>query len=83
MSAGISRDEWMKALTEAGLHDQEDDQAAVTVTEFAAMFGIHRLRAARQLEALAKAGKAHKTYKRTRTPDGGRTFRYIAYRLQP
>lgn len=58
----ISRDEWLKALGDAGF-SQEDDQSAVTLSEFAALVGISRHVAAARLGALIAAGKAIKTKK--------------------
>ena len=78
--SGITRDEWLKALHEAGLHDDTDDQGAVTVAEFADMMGFHRLTAERHLKALAAAGKATKTQKRVRFRNG-RVSGCMAFRL--
>lgn len=79
--SGISRDEWLKALTDAGLHET-DDQEAVTVPEFAAMFGLDRQTADRRLKRLEAIGKA--TRVRKRAPAAGRDGRmcwYVAFRL--
>ena len=81
MSAQITRDDWLKALTDAGL-DFEDDQGAVTVAEFMAMFDLMRHTAERQLRALAKAGKATATRRRVVLADG-RRISCVAYRLTP
>lgn len=80
MSVSISRDEWLKALADAGVKSQEDDQLAVTVMEFAATFDLPAPTARHQLELLVKAGKATRTAKRGRTPYG-RSITYNAYRL--
>lgn len=75
----ISRDEWLKALTDV-CGTFENDQEAVTILEFAAMFGLERQAAVRRLEAMVAAGKARRTKKVVRD-DYGRTRSYIAYRL--
>ena len=80
MSTGIARDEWLKALNEAGLV-HENDTEAVTVAEFAEMFGVDRQTADRQLQRLAQAGKATKTRKAGHAPDG-RRLSFVAYRLK-
>ena len=79
MSATISRDEWLSALTDAGLNDQHDPDA-VTVNEFAEMFGLDRQTADRRLKKLEALGKATKAKKRSATPDG-RMLWYVAYKL--
>ena len=79
-SSGITRDEWLNALREAGLHD-EDDPGALTVMEFAALMGYKRTAAHRRLLLLVQAGKAKQTTKRM--SDGqGRRLIVTAYRLQ-
>lgn len=80
MNSGINRDEWLKALNDAGLHDGTDDQDAVTAAEFGAMFGLPRLTAERRLRALEQAGKATRTRKVTRSVNG-RSIPCVAYRL--
>ena len=79
MSTAISRDEWLSALTEAGLNDQHDPDA-VTVMEFAEMFGLDRQTADRRLKKLEALGKATKAKKRRAGPDG-RMLWYVAYKL--
>lgn len=82
MSATINRDEWLKALDAAGLEGgAEDDRDAVTVNEFAAMFGLTRGTAERRLQGLAKARKATRTRKVLILEDRGRRVACIAYRL--
>lgn len=79
MSA-ISRDEWLRAMEEAGLQDMVDDQSAMTVIEFADMFAIDRNAAARRLRQLHHAGRAVKTQKRC--PDSrGRIYFQPAWKL--
>lgn len=56
-SSGISRDDWLKALSEAGLVDA-DDPDAVTASEFAEMFGTTHQSARRVLKALVAQGAA-------------------------
>jgi predicted ArsR family transcriptional regulator len=77
----INRDEWLSALKDAGLH-QEDDQRAVTVSEFAAMIGMKDNAARRKLVALEKLGRAKKTSKRF-ADSAGRSIATTAYRLLP
>lgn len=80
MGAAINRDEWLKALTDAGCHSDEDDQQALTIREFATMFGMGRMAAEIRLKRLVDAGKATETKKWAATPDGRR--RHLkAYRL--
>ena len=79
MSVTINRDEWLSALEAAGM-SQEDDQQAITVHEFAAMFDLRRFTAERKLAELVKTGKAIRTLKLTTSPSG-RRMRYVAYRL--
>lgn len=76
----INRDEWLKAIDEAGMA-LEDDQSAVTIYEFAELFGLVPNTAWRHLEKLVKAGKAERTSKRKTCPDGKRAWHYKAYRL--
>ena len=82
MSVTINRDEWLKALVDAGVADIVDDQHAVTVSEFAALFDppLNSMTARRHLTKLVDAGKATKTSKRSRDPNG-RLFTMQAYRL--
>ena len=77
--SGITRDEWLTALREAGESD-EDDRAAITCTEFMAMMGVDRQTARRRLEKLVAVGTAIRTTKRERATDG-RVVRCIGYRL--
>jgi predicted ArsR family transcriptional regulator len=77
--SGISRDEWLHALTEAGLH-QESDEQAITIHEFAAMFGLTPSAAKTRLRALVAQGKAKETHKRAAGRDG-RVVPFRAYRL--
>ena len=83
MNSGISRDDWLKALAESSQLDlTENDPGALTVTEFAAMFGVTRNTAAKRLSLLETAGRATRTTKVGHGSDG-RIFRTIAYRLTP
>lgn len=75
----ISRDDWLTALTDAGLH-HENDELALTALEFAAMFGLTRSTAESQLSVLVAHGKATRTRKRL-VNGYGRTVSYVAYRL--
>ena len=80
MSATISRDEWLAALAEIGDDQTTDDRNAITTTEFMAMMGADRQAARRRLERLVATGKAERTFKRERLPDG-RTMRLTGYKL--
>lgn len=75
----ISRDEWLSALKDAGLHDDSDPNA-VTSTEFAALMGMSRSTAERKLKLLVKAGGATAVHKRI-TDTAGRSVQCSAYRL--
>ena len=77
----ITRDEWLHALTEAGIDTGAvDDQDAVTVAEFMAMFNLGRNTAQHKLDALAAAGKAALT-KKVAINSYGRRISQKAYRL--
>jgi DNA-binding transcriptional ArsR family regulator len=77
--SGISRDDWLVALSEAGLH-HESDPDAITACEFAEMMGLPLTTARHQLRALVSAGKATETRKRNITARGHRV-ELLAYRL--
>lgn len=81
MSSGIDRDQWLAALTAAGVALPDDDPQALTVREFAAMFHCHKDVASRQLLALVAGGQATRTIKRFRDA-AGRWQRAAAYRLE-
>jgi hypothetical protein len=70
----------MKALSEAGV-PLENDQSALTLREFAELFGMTPRAAGYRLSNLIQAGKAVKTYKLSDIKDRGRKMRCIAYRL--
>lgn len=74
----ITRDEWLKALTEAGTQP-EHDADAVTTEEFATMMGLPTRTAFSKLQVLIKAGKAERTRKRVQASRGTTTV--TAYRL--
>ena len=79
MSSGISREDWLKALAEANV-PTENDQQAVTVAEFAAMLDLTPWMAAYRLRNLHRNGRAVRTSKRG--PDSrGRQKALVAYRL--
>jgi len=79
-SVGPTRDDWLRALDDAGVMSTQDDQQAVTVKEFAAMMGFTNMTASRRLQALAAAGKATRTVKVARVANN-RRFPCVAYRL--
>lgn len=80
----ISRDEWMRALTEANEESERErsaeNQDALTVVEFGQMIGIQRCQAARRMNQLVAAGKAVRVFKRMRRSIGG-SITVPAYRL--
>lgn len=79
MNSGISRDDWLRALNDIG-HSDQDDQGAVTIKEFGAMFGMPETSASYRLRRLELEGKAVRTWKLQRN-GYGRNVRYVAYRL--
>ena len=70
----ISRDDWLRAVADAGFA-QDHDPDAITIGEFAAMFQIPPSTAAHRLKKLVHAGRAAETTKRQTT--------YRAWRLVP
>lgn len=78
----IGREEWLKALADAGLHDDTDDQSALTATEFMRMFGLTETTARHRLDQLVAAGKAIET-KKLATDGRGHRIRCRAFRLVP
>jgi len=76
---GITRDEWLKALKDVGQDD--DDQSALTVTEFRTMLNLKRNKAQSLLDALVAAKKAVRTTKRVADSQGRRQL-LTAYKLQ-
>ncbi len=81
MSANISRDEWLKALGDAGYQDDVDDKDSISIDEFATMFGLPRTTAESRLRALVNDGKAVRSKKWGVTAYGRRvqlrTFRLV------
>jgi hypothetical protein len=75
----ISRDEWLKALSDAGAGIQ-DDPSAITIAEFAQMFGLNWQAASRRLRLLVSKGQAIETRK-VGTGRDGRRCDLIAFRL--
>ena len=75
----ITRDDWIKALTEANV-STDNDQDAVTVREFASMTGLGSWMAGYYLRKLYAMGKATRTSKRG-VDMGGRPRTLVAYRL--
>jgi predicted ArsR family transcriptional regulator len=58
----INRDEWLTALAAAEI-PLEDEQAAVSVLEFAEMMGLARQASKKRLEELVARGLARQTHK--------------------
>lgn len=79
---GIDRDVWLKALADTGFDPAEDDQDALTLGEFAAMFGMKTTTASGRLEQLVASGAATRTKKWT-TNGRGHRLHLRAYRLAP
>jgi predicted ArsR family transcriptional regulator len=79
MSSGITRDDWLTALHEAGISCEHDD-TATTIDEYAAMFHICRATARNQLDRLVETGVAVATHKRLPRRDG-RVVSFRAYRI--
>lgn len=80
MSGGISRDEWLKALEDAGVHSTVDDQDALTMAEVAQMLSITPLAAKLRMDTMVKLGRAKATFK-WGTASNGRRQHLKAYRL--
>lgn len=77
----ITRDDWLRALIEIGVHDgREEDPTALTINECAAMLNIKRDAAARRLSRLVESGGAERVLKRI-TTQNGRSVRLVAFRL--
>jgi hypothetical protein len=79
---GIDRDVWLKALADTGFDPAEDDQDALTLGEFATMFGMKTTTASGRLEQLVANGTATRTKKWTTNVRGHR-LHLTAYRLAP
>lgn len=79
MTGGITRDDWLKAMEDAGLV-QETDQEALTVSEFAEMFELPDSTARARLDRLVEAGRAKETRKQVEDSQRRRTI-VAAYRL--
>lgn len=79
---GPTRDDWLKAVAEAGLPERTNDPDALTAPEFADLFDppLHVQTARRRLEAMVKAGLARRTQKQTAGSDG-RRLAVTAYTL--
>ena len=76
----ITRDEWLKAMDEAGMGVAHDPDA-ITIDEFAALVQLGRAAASRRLELLVASGRATRTQRRG-TASNGRTQYLVAYRLK-
>jgi hypothetical protein len=79
--SGITRDEWLRAMQEAGIDDcVSNDEDAITVVEFQEMMGVGRSSALARLRALVKAGKATPAIRRAKDRTG-RSISVPAYKL--
>lgn len=78
-SSGIRRDDWLKALGDAGI-STEDDPTAITIGEFGALFGMSISVSRRHLDHLVSIGKATRTHKRQLSITG-KMVNYVAFRL--
>jgi hypothetical protein len=80
-AVSITRDEWLKAMTDVGLVvDQDDDPSSLTISEFAEMFGLSHEAAGRKLRALFSANKATRAKKWVNGSDGRRIL-IASYKL--
>ena len=79
MSTNISKDDWLKAISDIG-YETVDDQSAVTIREYADMMGIPLGTASGHLRSLEKHGRAVKTTKRCASA-AGRMLMHVAYKL--
>ena len=79
ITRGISRDEWLKALSDAGVQTASDPDA-LTIAEYMELMGLNRSAAGSHMKALVAAGKAIKTMKRGPRADG-KIAHMVAYRL--
>lgn len=79
MSAGISRDEWLAALADV-VAPPVDEQDAMTVVEFAALYRLSRAGAEVRLKKLLEQGRVRRTAK-TLTLSDGRRRSYTAWAL--
>ena len=80
MNSGITRDEWLNALHDAGLQSAANDPSALTVDEFATLVGLPHGTAANHLRRLVALGRAKVTAKWATSP-AGRRIQYRAYKL--
>jgi hypothetical protein len=81
----ITRDEWLKALTDVGIkaaRPEDIDQGALSIAEYAEMFGISTDTGGKQLRALVVQGKAKRVMK-WRNGSDGRRYLSSAFRLLP
>jgi hypothetical protein len=75
----ITRDDWLRALSDAN-ESVADDPEAITIGEFAQMFGLKQCVAAYRLRNLHNKGRALRTSKRG-FDGAGRYKTLTAYRL--
>lgn len=61
--SNISRDDWLKALTEVSTLPADDNPDAVTSAEFATMCGFSQDTARRRLQTLLKLNRVQQTSK--------------------
>ena len=79
MSADISREQWLKALSEADT-PPVNEPGVLTRAELGELFGLGRAATLERLAKLVKAGKAVQTWKWI-TVGGSYPRRVPAYRL--
>jgi DeoR/GlpR family transcriptional regulator of sugar metabolism len=77
ITGGINRDDWLAAL---GDIERVDDQSALTVREFAKVFGYAERTARKRLDVLVESGKATVTSKRVPRAASGPHY-VTAYKL--
>ncbi len=81
----ITRDEWLKALDAVGIRaarPEDIDPTAMTIPEYAEMFGVTNDTGGKQLRALVAKGKAKRVMKWRHGSDG-RRYLSSAFRLLP
>lgn len=78
--SGITRDDWMRALTAAENQPLPEQPDLLTVVEFADLMQISRQSSARRLRDMAKLGLVERAKKLIRRADGS-LMNVMCYRL--
>jgi predicted transcriptional regulator len=77
----ITRDDWLKALTEAQAAPLPDDPTVLTLRELGELLKLSREQASRKVQFLVEAGKAERTTKLIRRAGDMYPRKVNAYRL--